>query len=159
MSAVLRLNDAEVQWTSPMDRGRLANLALWSTYFRVIESDGQVAGFLLAMRDRCGYENANLKWFEERYSNFLYVDRIVVDANFAGTNLGSALYRDAFAVAVTKGIERVTCEYSWMPRNRPSESFHRRHGFQEVGQRLIEGTSKVVSMQSRVLAAKDRLLT
>ena len=155
--AVLRLNDAEVQWTSPIDPARLVYLAGYASYYRVIEVDGKVAGFLLAMCDGCGYQNANLEWFEARYSNFLYLDRIVIATKCAGQKLGSALYRDIFSSAVTKGFGRVTCEYSWIPRNLASEIFHSRHGFQEVGQRLIAGTNKVLSMQCRVLAAENGL--
>ena len=103
------------------------------------------------MRDGCAYSNDNLNWFEQRFERFLYVDRIVVDAAFAGRSLGRKLYEDAFAAARTQGLTSVVCEYTYAPRNEPSEKFHARMGFIEVGQRTLTGTNKIVSMQQRHL--------
>ena len=130
-----------------MNNADLSNMSVHACYFRVIEVDKNVAGFMLAMRDGCAYENDNLAWFESRYSNFMYIDRIVIDADFAGRKLGTSLYQDAFSVALTLGLERVVSEYNWVPRNVPSEIFHNKHGFQEVGQRNFADSDKVVSMQ------------
>ncbi len=151
LPAVLALNAAVQQWTSPLDGKRLQELAEYACYFKTVWSNGQCAGFLLVMRCGCGYDSENFQWFEARYDDFLYVDRIVIAQQFAGRSFGRALYEDAFTVGRELGIEQVVCEYNWEPLNQGSQHFHQRMGFVEVGQRAVAGSSKVLSMQHRKL--------
>ena len=39
---------------------------------------GELLGFVLCLRPGTGYGSPNYAWFNERYSEFLYVDRIAV---------------------------------------------------------------------------------
>lgn len=144
---ILQLNQAEVQWTSPLTDDALNHLAARASYYKVVEAGTEVAGFMLAMRDGSGYDNANMAWFEARYSRFLYVDRIVIDAGYAGRGLGKLIYKDAIAFARRAGLHHVVCEYCVQPMNTASRAFHAGMGFIEVGQRKIDGSDKVVSMQ------------
>jgi uncharacterized protein len=68
--AIVELNLLEVQHTSPMDLDRLRHLDSISHYHRVATAGDEVAAFLLAMRDRCGYVNENYEWFAARCSRF-----------------------------------------------------------------------------------------
>ena len=76
--AIIGLNDAEVQQTSPMNLERLIALVEMAAYSRVATVDGQVAAFIIALRDGAPYENDNYSWFASRFPHFLYVDRVVV---------------------------------------------------------------------------------
>jgi predicted GNAT superfamily acetyltransferase len=144
---ILALNDAEVAQTSAMDLDRLRVLHSLAAYHRVALVDGTVAGFLLAMRDDAPYANDNFGWFAGRVAGFVYVDRIVVDAAFAGRGVGGALYRDLFAWARARAIGHVTCEYNLEPPNSASRAFHDRFGFREIGQQRVAGGTKLVSLQ------------
>jgi len=144
---IVALNAAEVAQTSAMDLGRLRTLHSLASYHRVAVVDGVVAAFLLAMDVDAPYENDNFGWFAERAANFVYVDRIVVDAAFAGRGIGGALYRDLFAWARARGIGNVTCEYNLEPPNPASRAFHDRFGFRELGQQRVAGGAKLVSLQ------------
>ena len=84
---IVDINDVEVRHTSPMDIKRLRDLDHFSTYHRVAEVEGNVAAFLLAMRENCLYQNENYEWFSSRYTKFLYIDRIVVDAKYGGLTI------------------------------------------------------------------------
>ncbi len=150
-AAVLRLNDAEVEWTSPMDSERLADLMAVSAYFRVACIGDEVVAFLLGMHQKCGYENDNIQWFENKIPDFFYVDRVVVDARFAGKGLGRAIYTDAFSLARARGATHAVCEYTCEPLNVASKHFHDRMGFSEMGQRKLAHSGKMVSMQCLVL--------
>ncbi|MEJ2791448.1 MULTISPECIES: GNAT family N-acetyltransferase [unclassified Pseudoxanthomonas] len=152
LNAIVALNAAEVRHTSPMDEDRARHLASLSAYLRVATLDGRVVAFLLAMRAGADYRNDNFDWFAARYPDFLYVDRIVVDASVQGHRLGSALYGDLFAFARERGIPRITCEFNVVPPNEPSRLFHARHGFVEAGQRWLGDGHKQVSMQVAELA-------
>jgi predicted GNAT superfamily acetyltransferase len=133
---IVALNDAEVTATSAMDLARLGLLDALAAYHRVVELEGRVAGFLLAMGDGSAYDNDNFHWFAARYPRFLYVDRIVVDAGHAGLGLGSRLYRDLFDHARRAGIGTVVCEYNLEPPNTASAAFHARFGFNDGSKRV-----------------------
>lgn len=151
-AAIVALNTAEVRHTSPMDADRLRHLASLSAYHRVATRDGRVVAFLLAMRAGADYRNDNFAWFTARYRDFLYVDRIVVEAAAQGHRLGSRLYADLFAFARERGIPRITCEFNVVPPNEPSRLFHERHGFVETGRQWLDEGRKQVSMQVVELA-------
>ena len=146
-AAIVALNAAEVRHTSPMDADRLRQLASLSAYHRVATLDGRVVAFLLAMRAGADYRNDNFAWFAAYHPDFLYVDRIVVDAAAQGHRLGSRLYADLFAFAREQGIPRITCEFNVVPPNEPSRLFHARHGFVETGRQWLDEGRKQVSMQ------------
>ena len=146
--AVIALNDAEVQQTSPMDAARLRLLLGMAAYRKVATVDGEVAAFLIALRDGAPYENDNYDWFASRFPRFLYVDRIVVGARFAGRRIGSRLYEDLFAFARTSGVQTITCEYNIDPPNPASRAFHDRFGFCELSTQWVAGGTKQVSLQA-----------
>jgi predicted GNAT superfamily acetyltransferase len=145
--AVLALNAADVAVLSPLDADALAALAAQAAYFRVGCTDGQVAAFLLALREGADYASPNYRWFAERYPRFVYVDRIVVAPAARGTGLGATLYTDLFASARAGGLEAITCEYDIDPPNPASARFHARFGFAEVGRQRVAGGRKEVSLQ------------
>jgi predicted GNAT superfamily acetyltransferase len=146
--AIVRLNEDEVQHTSPMDLDRLVYLSSIACRHRVAEVGDEVAAFLIAMRARCGYVNPNFEWFAARYPEFLYVDRIVVSAAHKRLGLGSLLYRDLFQYARENRIDVVTCEYNVLPPNEASRRFHDTAGFHEVGTQWLAGGLKRVSLQA-----------
>jgi predicted GNAT superfamily acetyltransferase len=146
--AIVELNAHEVQHTSQMDLDRLRDLDSISSYHKVATVDDEVAAFLLAMKDHCGYINENYEWFAARYPQFLYVDRIVVSSKFQGLRLGSLLYQDMFQQARANKIQVVTCEYNIVPPNEPSRIFHDKFGFREIGTQWIANGAKQVSLQA-----------
>lgn len=145
--AVVALNLAEVRHTSPMDEARLRDLDALAAYHKVATVDGEVAAFVLAMRDGCGYVNDNFEWFAARFKTFLYVDRIVVGTAHQGFGLGTRVYADLFDYARSKGVAIVACEYNIVPPNEPSRRFHDTLGFREVGTQWLGNGAKQVSMQ------------
>ena len=145
--AVVALNASEVRHTSAMDEARLRQLHVLAGYHKVVEVDGVVAAFLLAMREGCGYINENFEWFATRYPSFLYVDRIVVGGGHQGLRLGTRLYQDLFEFARLGNIPCIACEYNLVPPNEPSRIFHDRFGFTQVGSQWLGDGAKQVSLQ------------
>ncbi|MBT8146042.1 MAG: GNAT family N-acetyltransferase [Gammaproteobacteria bacterium] len=144
---IVELNETEVKQTSTMDTDRLRVLDSLSSYHRVYEVAGKVEGFLLAIDSKKAYENANFRWFAERYPDFIYIDRIVVNANHKGQGIGRKLYRDLFDCVNSHELPLVCCEFNLIPPNRASEVFHTKMGFKQVGEQQHEGSFKLVSMQ------------
>ncbi len=144
---IVKLNTTAVRETSAMDLARLQQLHALAFHHRVAVVDGEVAGFLLAMRDSAAYVNDNFDWFASRYPRFVYVDRIVVDAKAAGTRIGRRLYDDLFERARQLGVGVIACEYNLEPPNPASKAFHDRFGFREVGRQHVADGTKLVSLQ------------
>ena len=145
---ILELNDAEVQQTSAMDLTKLSALVDMSCYYKVAVVDGRIAAFLLAMPENVAYQSENYVWFSAHFAQFIYIDRIVVDAEFAGHKIGSLLYQDLFSFARSQGIKTVTCEYNIEPPNLASKSFHDKFGFKEIATQWVANGSKKVSLQA-----------
>jgi uncharacterized protein len=141
--AVLALNEASVEDLSPMDAARLAKLAGWACYFRVVEAEGQVAAFLLGFRKGAGYDGEIFGLFGQRADDFVYIDRIVVDARCRGRGLGGRLYDDIVNFTRGAGAGRLLCEA--YVTNAASLGFHDARGFREIGQVPYRG-DKAVSL-------------
>ncbi|MCW8907722.1 MAG: GNAT family N-acetyltransferase [Sedimenticola sp.] len=144
--AILNLNALEVRQTSPLDAGQLADLHTLSCFHQVATVHGQVAGFLLALPQGTPYQSDNYTWFDSRYPSFIYVDRIVIGADYSGQGIGGQLYRALFRFARDNAVPLITCEYNIEPPNPGSRAFHARFGFLEVGQQSLPG-GKRVSLQ------------
>ena len=149
--SIVSINASEEEKTSPIDLARITQLNSWSTYHKVAIKEGQVVGFLLVMSNASGYDGANFRWFVDRYSSFLYVDRIVIDPVFAGMGVGTALYVDLIEFAKGRGHASLCCEINISPPNPLSHAFHARFGFQEVGHSNEADAQKVVSYQMAAL--------
>jgi predicted GNAT superfamily acetyltransferase len=151
-AAILRLNAQSVSFLSPLDAPALRHLAQRSAYLRVVETDGEVAAFLLAFGPGADYASENYRWFASRYTQFLYIDRVVVAQSHQGQGLGRAMYEDLFAFAREHAYVRVVCEFDTEPPNPVSAAFHARFGFREVGSQWVRGGLKRVSLQEAAVA-------
>lgn len=92
------------------------------------------------------YTSENYAWFEERESQHLYVDRIVVAEAARGRGWGRALYEAATSAARERGLTVLTCEVNLDPPNPGSLRFHHRLGFTRVGEQVTKGGSVRVEM-------------
>ena len=144
---ILDINAAEEEKTSRIDLARITQLDSWSDYHRVAVLEDQVVGFLLVMSEVSDYDGENFRWFVERYSRFLYIDRIVIYGRAARRGVGSALYGDLIQFAATQSWSTLCCEINVSPPNPVSHAFHAHFGFEEVGRSAEAGAPKVVSYQ------------
>ena len=149
ISFVLELNEKNVEVLSPMDEAKYFYFIDKSEMVAVIEVDGKLAAFLIALREGIDYGSENYIWFSHQYEKFLYVDRIVVDEEFRGQRLGRQIYENVFRHAAETGVDIVTAEVDIIPYNEPSLKFHEAMGFTEVGQQVIRGGEIKVSLQER----------
>jgi len=150
---ILRLNDEWVHFTSHLDAAALAGLHAQSPYHRVVEEDGRVVAFLLAMREGCDYASVNYRWFDDRGGAFLYIDRVIVDGSAQGRGVARMLYDDLISYADATGVGRIVCELDVDPPNEASARFHDAYGFIEVGTQLVAGGTKRVSLRELALEA------
>jgi uncharacterized protein len=147
---IVRINseaEAFLNSQASLTVSELRRLNAIATYFKVACVDDAVAGFLIAVRSDIAHDDPNFRWFSARYPEFLYIDRIIIDARARGEGLGKAMYTDLFAAARELGATRLTCEIDCDPPNHASSIFHARFGFSEAGRHEVDGGKKMVSLQ------------
>jgi uncharacterized protein len=154
--SILALNEEWVQATSPLDEAVLADLHAQAAYHRVVERDGRVVAFLLAIGPGQPYQSLNYTWFAARHDDFLYIDRVVVGGADQRSGVGAALYGDVIDWASTHGFGRLTCEVNVEPPNPASDAFHARFGFVEVGTQWVADGTKKVSLRERLVSPGAR---
>jgi predicted GNAT superfamily acetyltransferase len=139
--------------TSPVDGPALAALAASAAAFTVaVVREGEVAAFLLALREDAGYDNANFRWFKARHPRFLYIDRVVVGDGHRRRGLGALLYEDLVRRGRAAAVPLIGTEVNVDPPNPASLSFHERQGFVSVGSQRLP-TGKTVTMLVKRLDA------
>lgn len=108
----------------------------------------ELVGFVLCLVPGTRYASLNYAWFNERYEEFVYVDRIAVSTSHRNLKAGSLLYSSVIEHANTRGWP-IAAEVSLEPPNPGSMRFHGRHDFKEVG--ILHHKSQSVTMVMREL--------
>jgi len=106
----------------------------------------QLVGFVLCFLPRTDYASLNYAWFNQRYQEFLYVDRIAVSENHRNQTIGSLLYQQVISYAKQYNYP-IAAEVSLNPPNPGSMRFHHRFNFTEIG--VFNQQSKSVTMMMR----------
>lgn len=154
LAAVHAINEAAIPHVNSISLERFENFTRDAAYFRVALLDAELAGYLVAFAPGAPYDSLNFLWFQERYTDFIYIDRIAVAASARGRGVASSLYRDLFQFAPTlTGL--LTCEVNTRPVNAASMAFHTGFGFREVGTQQTEGGAKSVCLMAVELEAPD----
>ncbi|HUA75761.1 MAG TPA: GNAT family N-acetyltransferase [Solirubrobacteraceae bacterium] len=148
--AVLALNQASVRELSSLDQPRLGYILALVYRSLVVDlgPDGGVAAFAIAVAPGAPYDSANYRWFAERYTQFLYLDRIAVAAEHRRRGFGEALYERMEQAALP--FARMVCDVNVRPRNDASLAFHAARGYEDVG-RLDHGEEKTVALMEKGL--------
>ncbi|MDQ2757398.1 MAG: GNAT family N-acetyltransferase [Actinomycetota bacterium] len=148
---VLDLNHRHVALLSPMDAPRLRQLQGWADRADVIDLGEEVAGFVVTFAPGSDYDSENYRWFSQRYEDFTYLDRVVVDVRFRRQGLARLVYDELEAAAGSRMLLEVNVD----PPNEPSLAFHRGRGYVEVGRAGDPG--HVVALMAKDLEAAPTL--
>lgn len=150
---ILALNEDAVPHVNSVPVDKLAHLHSQCTYLGVARAgeSGAVAGFLLALPETADYDSENFGYFRCRYSRFIYIDRIVVRTDLRRAGVGAALYAD-LERHLPDGCPLLTCEVNLRPANAESLAFHRRLGFEAVGEQETGGGAKRVCLLAKNLS-------
>lgn len=146
--ALLALNNVFALETSYLEPAAWASLLGRARFAFAAPPD---KAFLLAFDQKPATVSPNFDWFAGRFSDFVYIDRVVVAAFAQGQGLGKALYKRLFDDARAAGFRRVACEVNFDPPNPGSLAFHARMGFESVGEALL-ANGKTVRYFVRELA-------
>ncbi len=142
LEAIRTINQENIPEVSDIESiERLQQLINWSSHVIVVK-DGDLAGFIILMREGQKYESPNYEFFNKKNQPFLYVDRIAIQENHQRKGLGKLIYNKVLDLGEQLGVN-VCCEVNTVPRNNPSLAFHDSFGFEEVGTKDFEDHSVV----------------
>ena len=98
LPALHAINEQGVPGVSRETKEDLGLILTLGECFLACADDGLPIGFInLVPLGTEAYKSPNLRWFEARGGNLIYVDRIAIDPSHQGKRLGEALYGAAFA--------------------------------------------------------------
>ena len=146
ISRMWTINEEGLPGVGKVTSEQLRELVGYSSHALGAEVDGELQGFVLCLPPRTEYGSLNYAWFNARYSEFLYVDRIAVAQEARDLGVGTALYQRVFQHAA-RGRLPVAAEISLDPPNPGSVRFHGRNGFEKAGE--LRHPTQVVSMVMR----------
>ncbi len=144
--ALRALNNEHAQELSFADATRFSHLVANAFFAAEIGTEA----FIIAFDQDADYDSPNFLWFRQRFSNFVYVDRVVTAQAARGRGYAAGLYNALFAAARAAGHEHVTCEINADPPNPGSEAFHAKFGFQEIGSALLPNGKTVRYYERRL---------
>lgn len=139
------LNASEVPHVGEVDIERMRWFAENADYFRIARIDDEIVGFLVGLLPGSDYQSPNYRWFNQRYIDFAYVDRIIVAESARGLGVASDLYAD-FATQSQNEVRVMTCEVNILPPNEGSMQFHTSLGFRKVGTLTSDDGQKKVGL-------------
>ena len=151
IDAALELNNLNAPAVGEIDRTTLEFLIEHSLYSFAIGTD-TLHAFCITFAPGAPYTSVNYQWFSKEYSDFVYLDRIVVSETMRNNSLGAKLY---MAVEQRMLKDRcapiLTCEVNLIPPNTGSIRFHNRIGFHEVGQQDSKPGLTVSMLAKKIL--------
>ena len=143
---MVEINEQGLPGTGKVSEEEMADLLQLSELALGLDNETGLAGFVLCLLPGTRYGSLNYAWFNQRFDQFLYVDRIAVAEEARNDGIGSSLYQSVVTYAHRLDCP-VTAEVSLRPLNPGSVRFHARHGFDEVG--VFETGEKAVTMYIR----------
>ena len=134
IDAALELNNLNAPAVGEIDRTQLEFLIEHSLYSFAIGAD-TLHAFCITFAPGAPYTSVNYQWFSQNYSEFVYLDRVVVSEKMRNNSLGAKLYAAVEQRMIKDRCAPIlTCEVNLNPPNIGSIRFHNRIGFREVGQ-------------------------
>ena len=141
-----RINEQGLPGVGEVNPSQLEALVHWSVFTLGAFEEEKLVGFVICLPPGTAYQSLNYRWFDTRYSSFLYVDRIAVGEAHRNRGVGSMLYEEVHHQAKNEGIP-VAAEVNLVPLNAGSMRFHERQGYAEVG--VLEHPTYTVTMMMR----------
>jgi len=146
LEAIVRINNAEAEKTpwvgNPLEIGFFKQ-SLDIPLFYVAEQENQVVGFMMVMDENTPYDSKYFQWFKQRFEEFLYIDRLVVDPAKRRQGIAKKIYERLFK---DHGERPITGEITIFPENAVSLEFHEKLGFQAIGTLDSDDKSKTCAM-------------
>ena len=132
IATMWRIHEEGLPGVGKVSEEALADLLTLCDFPRGAFQNDKLVGFVLCLLPGTRYASLNYAWFNERYDNFVYVDRIAVAQSHRNLQVGTLLYANVIEHADKLGWP-IAAEVSLEPPNPGSMRFHARHDFEQAG--------------------------
>jgi len=130
LEALVKLNNLEGRWVGEKTIDFFRKY-LKQQYLYVVEEEGNISAFMLAMSNSSDYDSQNFIWFKKELKDaFVYIDRLVVLPNRRRQGLDTMLIKKLLEDCQERYL---TGEISLKPENPESIRHHERLGFKKKG--------------------------
>ena len=146
ISEIWEINEQGLPGTGKVSHEEIEALLDISEIAIGVFDSNKLLGFVICLLPGTNYASLNYSWFNKKYDEFIYVDRIAVSQTYRDQNIGSIIYQKVVDYSKENNVP-IAAEVSLNPPNPGSMRFHYRFGFTEVG--ILEHESKSVTMMLR----------
>ena len=153
LHAMWSINEQGLPGTGKVSVDEMEHLLDVSSFARGAFSDDGLLGFVICLPPQADYGSLNYAWFNARYQEFIYVDRVAVATESRNRGVGSALYHAVVSYSTEHHVP-IAAEVNLDPPNPGSMRFHERFEFLEVG--VLHHETKSVTMLLRKGNLKNR---
>ena len=124
-SLIWEINEQGLPGTGKVSEQEIVDLLEFSSLSIGLFDNNSLLGFVICLPPKTAYGSLNYLWFNERYDDFLYVDRIAVSTANRNQKIGSKLYQAVIDTASKLGVP-IAAEVNLRPPNPDSVRFHQR---------------------------------
>jgi predicted GNAT superfamily acetyltransferase len=108
VSEIWNINEQGLPGTGKVSHEEIEDLLSLSELAIGAFENGKLLGFVICLLPRTRYGSLNYAWFNQRYDNFIYIDRIAVAANRRSQKIGSRIYQEVVSYAEQHESKSVT---------------------------------------------------
>ena len=146
VESIWLINEQGLPGTGKVTQQEISYLLELSTFSLGVFSNDELLGFVICLSPDTDYGSLNYAWFNTRYDEFIYVDRIAVSTGYRDRGIGSLLYQEVVSYSNQHSIP-IVAEVNLNPPNPGSMRFHERFQFEKIG--ILEHENKSVTMLLR----------
>jgi predicted GNAT superfamily acetyltransferase len=112
---------------------------------------GKLSGFLLGIDSSRVVENFGYVWFQMRFDNFLYVDRVVITTDARRRGMATAMLTQVLQWCREHGIDNLVCHVHDRPANPAGHALCKTMGFMPLESVMLPSRD-IVTMYQRSTA-------
>lgn len=112
---------------------------------------GKLSGFLLGISADRAVENFGYMWFQTRFDNFLYVDRVVIMADVRRREMATAMLMEVLQWCREHGINNLFCQVHDRPADPAGHALCKTLGFMPLESVMLPSRD-IVTMYQRSTA-------
>ena len=140
---VLAINNDAIPAVNSLTANELTDIINISEKSWVVDEGDEIVGVLIVIGPGESYGSANYTWLNSQFTDFCYVDRIIIASSGKRKGHGKALYLALEEHAASTGKKVLLCEVNVEPENPQSMAFHASLGWVPFQDRE-HGPGKVV---------------
>ncbi len=151
MNAMWRLNEAAAIEALQQPQSLFLERLQHCDYQFDVRKAKKILAFALGISAGQAIEQYSYQWFMTRFDDFVYLDRIVVDASLRRSGLGAGLLASCLAKAQEDKHLSLVCQVHDRPNNAQGHAFVQRMGFHAIESVMLP-SREIVTMYQRSIA-------